>query len=250
MRVPWSPGFPPVYVHVRWSSYGDEPCLRDHSAYHLAKKRNNPKAALSICDSLCQEPVLLSMYDDFMPRAGDRTPLIVSPTKTIHESQNALARSYARWLAKELGWAADGKIFQSRTVDRDFSENSWFRLVNQPHFFGQVEINRPYVLVDDVCGMGGTLACLRGFIESKGGRVIGMSALASNFGGNCVPIALADHTLARLNGAMDGHLPGLVAKELGYEVACLTEAEGRFLQRCSSYDEFREGIDGARDGRT
>ena len=34
-----------------------------------------------------------------------------------------------------------------------------------------------YVLVDDFVGMGGTLANLRGYIESNGGRVLGAVAL-------------------------------------------------------------------------
>jgi hypothetical protein len=96
--------------------------------------------------------------------------------------------------------------------------------------------------------MGGTLASLRGFIEGKGGRVIGMTTLAS-FGGACVPIALAESTLSGLNAALDGQLPELCRVEVGHDVSCLTEPEGNFLLgRCTSYDQFRAGIDGARNG--
>jgi hypothetical protein len=150
MRFSWPPNFPPVYVHVPWVSTTN-PCLRDHPSYRAAKKRNNAQAALAICDDLCDERVLTALYDACQPSFSGRTPLVVSPTKTLHESRNALSRAYARWLAKEMEWAADGKIFQSNTVNRDLTENGWSRLVNEPQFKGVVENGRPYVLADDVC---------------------------------------------------------------------------------------------------
>ena len=51
------------------------------------------------------------------------------------------------------------------------------RLARQARFDGDVEENCEYVMVDDFIGQGGTLANLRGWIESRGGRVVGAVAL-------------------------------------------------------------------------
>jgi hypothetical protein len=61
-------------------------------------------------------------------------------------------------------------------------------------------------------------------------------------------IALEDDTLYKLHQHCAGQLADACAKELGYGVRCLTEAEGQFLLRCSSLDGFRAGVHGARDG--
>ena len=46
------------------------------------------------------------------------------------------------------------------------------RLARPAEFVGVVQAGCEYVLVDDFVGMGGTRANLKGYIESKGGRVL------------------------------------------------------------------------------
>lgn len=94
--------------------------------------------------------------------------------------------------------------------------------------------------------MGGTMASLRGFIESKGGNVICMTALASEDGTHA-QISLDTDTLRALSMSFQGRLAEEVKGEIGYEIQCLTYQEGKFLLRCKTYDAFRAGINGARD---
>lgn len=199
-----------------------------------------------MCEELVTADVVARLREIATLSAGQMPPIVAAPSLMLAESQNVLARAYAKFLAKELSWHADSKIYQLKTINRDFSTDGWFRFAVQPGFYGLVQKGRNYVVADDVCTMGATLANLRGFIEENGGHVLGTTVLANGYG-NHVEIALADATLSRLTGHLGGQLAGVCKTEVGYELECLTEAEGQFLLRCPTYVELREGIDGARD---
>lgn len=237
--------FPPVYVHAAWEAPADS-VLPDHPGYWPAKTKRNGRAALRVCQDLGREDVLELIHDACYSAGDAQAPLVVAPAVTLHETQNVLAIGHAKWLAHEMGWEVDSGIFQAKTVRRDFNTDGWFRLVCQPEFYGTVHEGRRYVIADDVCTMGGTMATLRAFIQSKGGDVICMTCLASRDGTH-VPISLAERTLSGLIMAHGGELAAICGAELGYEVGCLTESEGRFLLRCPSLNALRAGIDGARD---
>jgi hypothetical protein len=242
MRFPWPPGFPPVFIHACWDPVENGlPIIHRHPDYEAAKTQQNAKAALAVCDAMARYETLDGLYDACF---GDDTPLVVAPALTIPETQNALARGYGRWLAHEMGWESDDNIFKAKALSRD-RMGAWFRLVNQPTFYGTVQAGRRYVIADDVCSMGGTIASLRAFIDSQGGHVIAATALASKDGSH-VPISLAPHTLNRLTQHHDGGFGELCEQELGYAPDCLTEAEGDFCLGCSSPERFRAGVDGAR----
>lgn len=51
--------------------------------------------------------------------------------------------------------------------------NGFLRLARQAVFDGEVIAGAEYLLVDDFIGQGGTLANLKGYIESSGGIVLG-----------------------------------------------------------------------------
>ena len=165
---------------------------------------------------------------------------------SLEETQNVLAIGYSRWLAKEMGWERQEDIKKYNTVSRDFTTDGWFRLVNQPQFYGEVSKGREYVIADDVCTQGGTLASLRGFIENKGGRVICMTTLATKNGAH-FGISIEPKTISCLNERDGGEFAATCHEELGYDVESLTQAEGSFLTRCASIDALRKGISGARD---
>ena len=69
-----------------------------------------------------------------------------------------------------------GVIVQSNRVGHTRA-NGWHRLVTPAEFEGPVGIGRNHVLVDDHVGFGGTLANLRGHIESLRGAVVAMTTL-------------------------------------------------------------------------
>ena len=240
MRIPWSVDFPKVRVNAPWESQSFS--LPDHPAYWPAKRKRDAKAAVALCDDVVTEENLEFLYD----LTHGLEPIVVAPALTLHETQNALARAFAGWLSAKMNWKLDRNLYQAKTINRDFNTNGWFRIVNEPEFYGQVEAGRPYILADDVCAMGGTLASLRGYIETNGGKVLGMTVLASGSGKN-VQISLVGDTFARLTTAWGGKLVTAYHTEIGHELESITDPEGQFLLRCPSYDQFRAGIDGARD---
>jgi hypothetical protein len=240
MRVTWPAGFPKVLVNAPWESESFN--LPDHPGYWPAKRKRDAKAAVSLCEDLVTEENLEILYD----LTYGLEPIVAAPALTLHETQNALARAFAGWLSAKMNWQLDRNLYQAKTINRDFNTNGWFRIVNEPDFYGQVEAGRPYILADDVCAMGGTLASLRGYIETNGGKVLGMTVLASGSGKN-VQISLVGDTFARLTTAWAGKLVAAYPTEIGHELESITEPEGQFLLRCPSYDRFRAGIDGARD---
>ncbi|MGH8563273.1 MAG: phosphoribosyltransferase [Gammaproteobacteria bacterium] len=108
--------------------------------------------------------------------AGDSRPTIVSVHAYEDLGVNAIPEAFADELAQRLGWPADDAIVQTNLVAHTGADG-YGRLARQPAFDGTVHPGTDYVLVDDFVGMGGTLANLRGYIESKGGRVLGALAL-------------------------------------------------------------------------
>lgn len=218
-------------------------CLPDHPAYWPAKRKRDAKAAVALCEDVVSEENLEILYD----LTYGTEPLVVAPALTIHETQNALARAFAGWLSAKMNWQLDRNIYQTKTINRDFNTNGWFRIVNEPGFCGSVEPGRPYVIADDVCAMCGTLASLRGYIETNGGKVLGMTVLGSGSGQN-VQISLVRDTFERLTTHWGGELFEAYPTEIGHALECITEPEGQFVLRCPSYDHFRAGIDGARNG--
>lgn len=248
MRLPWPKTFPPLFTHMAWNPDNpDVDGLGDHALYSAAKRRRNLRAALRICDDVTKTATLDEIYDAC--QGPDDKPIVVAPAPSLETTQNALAIGYGRWLANEMGWDVCATIFQLKTVSRDYVKDPWFRLANEPEFYGRIERGRRYVIADDVCTMGGTITSLRGFIESQGGCVTCMTTLASREGSHA-QISLARGTLSRLTALYDGRFNEAFRRELGYEPECLTEREGRFLLRCPSLDAFREGLDGARNGTT
>jgi hypothetical protein len=241
VRTPWPDGFPLVYVHCGWHGTAAVR-LGDHPRYIAAKKKRDTTAARQVVHDLVSDDVADEVFDACRGYMGGPKPVVVAPSLSLDESQNVLAIGYGHWLAAEMGWELERRIFQSRTAGRDFVTDGWYRLVQQPAYYGAVQAERDYVVADDVCTMGGTMASLRGFIESKGGRVICMTALASG-GGHHVEIALAGPTKSGLYGAHDGQLDQILRTELGYGLDCLTEPEGQFVLRCQTLDRFREGIE-------
>lgn len=102
------------------------------------------------------------------------------------------------------------------------------RLVTPARFDGIVKAGQNYVLIDDHVGLGGTLANLRGFVEARGGTVIGISTLTESR--DARQIALRPQTRDLLWGTHGEELNQLWSARIGHGIDCLTEVEA--LQLC------------------
>ena len=104
---------------------------------------------------------------------GGRKPLVAPVAAVEAGGFNAIPDAMAQLVARTLGLPmADYDIRQSNYVGHT-GANGWLRLATPATFAGSVEEGKDYLLIDDHVGFGGTLANLRGHIETQGGRVIG-----------------------------------------------------------------------------
>ena len=100
-----------------------------------------------------------------------------------------------------------------------------------------------YFLVDDHVGFGGTLANLRGHIEMRGGRVIGMTIFTETREARKIAIRPETHFMLRRTHGTD--LDAFWRDHFGYETACLTNIEAGYLCRIESLDAIRTRMAGA-----
>jgi adenine/guanine phosphoribosyltransferase-like PRPP-binding protein len=209
----------------------------------LAKNHADTDAALSIMDDLIADEVLDGVVD--LCRDARTPPIVIAPSVAATELKNALGVSYAAWLASELGYQRCDTMYQVRRVRRDLN-NGWYRLANPTAFDGHVEPNRDYIIADDVCTLGGTLAEARSFIEAHGSRVIGMTTIASP-SGNHVQLALSRQSHYGLASEYGDAIDAFWREEFGYGTEALTEPEARYLLgHGPGVDRIRDAIRRAR----
>ena len=166
--------------------------------------------------------------------AANKPALIVSPQPGFHEDgpcdpvsdvpTNAIPFALASLIAEDLGCEMDDKILQvarpGRSTLKKFPRFLW-----QPAFGGVVRPDRAYIIVDDVCTNGGTLAALRSHIVANGGTVVAATTLAHTTGSS-QPFPIERATQGMLRSFYGDALDGLWVQEIGHEIQCLTEGEG------------------------
>ena len=99
-------------------------------------------------------------------------------------------------------------------------------------------------MVDDFIGQGGTLANLRGWIESRGGRVVGAVALTGKFYS-----AKLSPTQEQLRELRERHGPDFEKwwrEHFGHAFDCLTQSEARYLARSPDVDTIRDRLAAAK----
>lgn len=242
-RAPWPDIFPDVISNVMWTAQkkGDL-CLKAHPLYQPAKGERDLGSALSLLDDLVKKSTIESLKT--LASEAETTPILVAPAAHVEDSNNVLAIGYAHWLGHELDWPVEERVFQAKTFSKDRSD-AWIRIANRSTFYGEIDRKSPYVIVDDVLTLGGTLADLRSFIIDKGGSVIGMSTIASRYGHDA-PIHLGKDLQTKLEKYYGSDLEKFCNEHLGFGHQCLTRSEGEKFFGCSGYVELRKKIDGGR----
>ena len=217
-RRPWPADFPDVITHTTVK-------LRDANPEYAAAKSGDADAALTLAISLLSTAAVSQIAALVAGRAGILVPVVADETLGF----NAIPDAMAQVLGRELGLAvASGGIVQTNKVGHTRAP-SFQRMVTPAEFEGPVEADRAYVLVDDHVGLGGTLANLRGYIEARGGKVIGMTTLTESR--EARTIRLQDATRAMLWEKHGEALDQLWHAEFGYGIDCLTDVEAQNLCR-------------------
>jgi hypothetical protein len=156
--------FPDVLIHAVIDA--GRSAVKKHPSYAAAKSGDAEAAKDLVRGTINDEQVeaLRGLLDG-------RKPILVSVHAYESEGVNAIPEAFAEELAVRLGLGIDAGIVQTNVVSHT-GASGFSRLARQPVFDGEVIPGAQYVMVDDFVGQGGTLANLRGFIESNGGKVL------------------------------------------------------------------------------
>lgn len=245
-RFPWERNFPDAFVNVPWHSpRSGVSTLKGHPLYDAAKGQRDVEAALQIVSDLAERRCIYGLAD--LSEEARQAPTLIAPSCQPGDSNNALAIGYAEWLSHEMGWPVETRVFQEKSISRDKNSN-WVRLANRCEFYGEIDKSAAYVIVDDVITTGGTLADLRAFIMRKGGRVIGMSAIAAR-DGEWQRIRLDDVTRAELERTHGGDISEFCRQYFGFSHECFTDNEARAVIGSSGYVDLRKKILRARNSK-
>jgi hypothetical protein len=228
-RTPWRPGFPNAINHTTVRE-------RDQFPGYAEAKAGNADAALALADGLLSVESIDEL-NSLVTSVG-QSPILLPVTALETTGFNAIPDAMARVMARRLGWLlSSGTIVQSNTVGHTRAK-AFNRLVTPAIFTGKVEPGARYVLIDDHVGLGGTLANMRGHIETSGGIVLATTALTESRDGR--QIALHPETLDMLWERHGHSLDTLWRERLGHGLDCLTNIEGGILCRELSVDAIRD----------
>lgn len=230
-RAPWN-DFPPL---IRNGTLEE---LKNSENYQAAKAGDS-KAALSLVQSLLNEQTIAEIQE----MAGGREPVIVAVRAEESAGRNKIPFMMARALSSQTGWQVDTKLFQANFAGRTGTD-AVYRLANPPIFRGDVQAGRDYLIVDDNSTMGGTIASLRGYIENRGGHVIGAAVMSARETGlDIVPTQKQLDDIQRKHGDAPNDY---WTNTFGYGIDCLTRGEAGTIRTSPSFDRLRSGIDAAR----
>lgn len=138
----------------------------------------------------------------------------------------------AQVLGRSLGLPVTaGEIVQINKVGHTRA-TAFQRLVTPAVFDGKVEQGAVFFLVDDHVGLGGTLANLRGYVESQGSAVIAMTALTESRDAH--HISLRRETRDLLWRQHGDQLDHFWRDQFGHGIDCLTDVEAVQLCRQQS----------------
>jgi hypothetical protein len=228
-RTPWVDGFPDVVIH------SDETARDAHPAYRAAKAGDAMAATRLAVDLLSADAVTLLAR---LLQGGRPILLPVSAVESL--GFNAIPIAMAAELSHRLGFEREvDAVVQSNIVSHSRA-TGFHRLANPATFAGSVQQGYSYVIVDDHVGLGGTVASLKGHIETNGGRVLAATALSDSQGSRRLVPGPA--TLAALRGKHGQDLEDFWKSRFGHGIDCLTEPEARYLLRTPTLVRIRNQL--------
>ena len=220
-RFPWYHGFPDVVVHTTVKE-------RDTHPSYPAAKAGDAEAAVTLAGDLLNAAAIEQLRKFTQGQGAILLPVVADETTGF----NAIPDAMAQLLADRLGVeASSGEVVQTNKVGHTRAP-AFQRIVTPAMFDGAVEEGGTYLLVDDHVGLGGTLANLKGYLESYGARVLGITTLTESR--DARKIALRAQTLDMLRAKHGEELEDLWQAHFGHGIDCLTEVEAQNLCRQQS----------------
>jgi hypothetical protein len=230
-RAAWG-DFPDVLIHA------DESAVKRHPDYPAAKS-GDADAAGRLAAHFISDNEVRALRDLADKDALGEKPTLVSAHAFESEGVNAIPEAFADAISERLGWNVDNGIVQTNVVGHTGADG-FGRLARQAAFDGSVVPGKRYVLVDDFVGQGGTLANLKGYIESEGGKVIAAVSLTGK--PFSAKLALTQDNLSELRNKHGQELENWWKERFGHGFDRLTQSEARYLARTPDVDTIRNRI--------
>ncbi len=221
----------PVKVHLRRSDWGQFPDVVIHAEESAVKKHPLYTAAkggeAAAAEGLLLETISLNAIVTLCEIIG-REPVRLLPVHALEaEGLNVIPRVMAQIIGRTLALPIETGILQINRV-RHTGASGYHRLASPALFGGNVKPEK-CLLVDDFIGQGGTLANLKGYLESRGASVIGATTLTGK--SYSAKLNLTEETLQNLRGKYGTELEKWWLATFGYGFERLTESEARYLIR-------------------
>lgn len=208
--------FPDVVIHA------EESAVKKHSLYAAAK---GGEAAAA--EALLLETISLKAIVTLCEIIG-REQVRLLPVHALEaEGLNVIPRVMAQIIGRMLALPIEKGVLQINRV-RHTGASGYHRLASPALFDGDVKPEK-YFMVDDFIGQGGTLANLKGLLESRGASVIGATTLTGK--AYSAKLNLTEETLQNLRSKYGTELEEWWLATFGYGFERLTESEARYLIR-------------------
>ena len=235
-RVPWAEFANAVLL-------AEESTTKQHPEYPDAKASDDAIAATNLVNNLVDEEGITAVQKLIVSVSESGNPVLVSAHAWERQGLNAIPAALTRLLSEQLGIPRETNIVQTNVVSHTGADG-YGRLARQACFVGTIESGREYVMVDDFIGQGGTLANLRGWIEKKGGKVIGAIALTGKpYSAKLNPSHEQLHELRQKHGR---DFEKWWEAHFGHSFDCLTQSEARYLARSPDVDTIRNRLAAAK----
>lgn len=207
--------------------------MKTHVDYKSAKEGDLIAADRLVADTVSREKLVLITQDH--PEA-----IIVS----IHEEgrTNAIPHALAHYIAAFRNMEVDSDIVKMNKTYHT-GNNACHRMLNRSEFDGTIKEGREYMIVDDHITQGGTIADLRYYIESRGGKVIGATTLTASQGSTL--LAPQVKTLDKLFKKIEPEkLKALLSeyKINGGDINALTNSEVGWFGQFRNIDSLRNRL--------
>lgn len=226
--IPWEAGFPAGIGHTSLDF------LRNHGNRELfmQAKAGNEIAAVELVKKCIKKDRIIKLCNQYP------SSIILPVMAKERTGYNVIPLAYAKVMSSISGIRVNEDVFQINCPHHT-GACAMIRLINRPVFDGKVQLGYNYIILDDVVTQGGTVSCLRRFINENGGRVAAVSALA--FGKESTIIALQQDTYTKIlkkfgRDELEGFLQ---EKGIVRGIEELTNAEGKYLLKFRSVDAIR-----------
>ncbi|WP_340316371.1 phosphoribosyltransferase [Rhizorhabdus argentea] len=199
--------------------------VRDAHPAYVGAKSGDADQALALAIELISDSGMAQIAALLDGRQPLLLPVVADETMGFNAIPDAMAQVMGRELNCEVVTA---EIVQVNKVGHTRAR-AFQRFVTPALFDGAVVSGADYLLIDDHVGLGGTLANLRGFVEARGARVLGISTLTESR--HARRISLRAASLLMLQERYGEALDQLWIDQFGYGIDCLTDVEAGILCR-------------------